>query len=387
MQSDNKTIRSVADAAAKIMAGIQPEAKTEQLQEGWDDMLKSVKDKQGPQPSGGSGVKQGTRYGGGRQKDEPEAEEKPKAKKKTKGAFSEMVNLYQEKGLKSLEEAWGKKKKVMKEEPDNEQYTAELEKQKKKAAGTASEEDKAKVAAPASQGCVEVKEEVEAESLIESIEAINEVSLGAKIKAYAHHSSSSFDHGDMGNDAEAEHHQARADKIHAHILKHHGTEAAAHAEKAASAAIFGNGKSKSHGDSLSGGLRGMHSKSVTKSGKIPKNTQSAMKNSAKGSYGARVVGPKGHLPEEVETVEEELKGNQHKIDKNKNNKIDAHDFKLLRKEESEELDERTLTADEMSKREDIVKGMKKGIAGFKERYGDRAKEVMYATATKQAKKG
>ena len=31
------------------------------------------------------------------------------------------------------------------------------------------------------------------------------------------------------------------------------------------------------------------------------------------------------------SVEEELSGNQHKIDANKNNKIDAHDFKLLRK--------------------------------------------------------
>lgn len=36
---------------------------------------------------------------------------------------------------------------------------------------------------------------------------------------------------------------------------------------------------------------------------------------------------------------EELKGKQHKIDKNKNGKIDAHDFKLLRKEEVEEVDE------------------------------------------------
>ncbi len=36
---------------------------------------------------------------------------------------------------------------------------------------------------------------------------------------------------------------------------------------------------------------------------------------------------------------EALKGKQHKIDKNKNGKIDAHDFKLLRKEESEELTE------------------------------------------------
>jgi hypothetical protein len=36
---------------------------------------------------------------------------------------------------------------------------------------------------------------------------------------------------------------------------------------------------------------------------------------------------------------EELKGNQHKIDKNKNGKIDAHDFKMLRKEEAEQIDE------------------------------------------------
>jgi hypothetical protein len=33
---------------------------------------------------------------------------------------------------------------------------------------------------------------------------------------------------------------------------------------------------------------------------------------------------------------EELKGNQHKLDKNKNGKVDAHDFKLLRKEETVE---------------------------------------------------
>ena len=36
---------------------------------------------------------------------------------------------------------------------------------------------------------------------------------------------------------------------------------------------------------------------------------------------------------------EALKGNQHKIDKNKNGKVDAHDFKLLRKEETEQVDE------------------------------------------------
>jgi hypothetical protein len=83
---------------------------------------------------------------------------------------------------------------------------------------------------------------------------------------------------------------------------------------------------------------------------------------------------------------EALKGNQHKIDKNKNNKIDAQDFKILRKEESEELDEKEMTDAEMAKREKIVKGMKKSLAGFKARYGERAKNVMYATANKQAMK-
>lgn len=129
---------------------------------------------------------------------------------------------------------------------------------------------------------------------------------------------------------------------------------------------------------------------------------------------------------------EALKGKQHKIDKNKNGQIDAQDFKLLRKEESEESDEtieesevRLTRADykvgpsgrkshkeivfadaeskededdkkdmkeakmsdaDMAERERIVKGMKKNLAGFKARYGDRAKEVMYATATKQAMK-
>lgn len=43
-----------------------------------------------------------------------------------------------------------------------------------------------------------------------------------------------------------------------------------------------------------------------------------------------------------------------------------------------------MTDAQMSKREDIVKGMKKSMAGFKKRYGARAKEVMYATATKRA---
>ncbi len=50
-----------------------------------------------------------------------------------------------------------------------------------------------------------------------------------------------------------------------------------------------------------------------------------------------------------------------------------------------DLEERSMTEPEKKKKEEIVKSMKKGISGFKDRYGDRAKEVMYATATARAK--
>lgn len=50
-----------------------------------------------------------------------------------------------------------------------------------------------------------------------------------------------------------------------------------------------------------------------------------------------------------------------------------------------QIGERALTDDEAAKKEEIVKSMKKGLSGFKERYGKDAKSVMYATATKQAK--
>jgi hypothetical protein len=50
------------------------------------------------------------------------------------------------------------------------------------------------------------------------------------------------------------------------------------------------------------------------------------------------------------------------------------------------IEERSMTDAEMNKREEIVKSMKKGMQGFKDRYGDKAKNVMYATATKQAMK-
>ncbi len=107
-------------------------------------------------------------------------------------------------------------------------------------------------------------------------------------------------------------------------------------------------------------------------------------------------------------VQEELKGNQHKIDANKNGKIDSHDFKLLRskkkkmteglsfaeqliesmygKKSALPIDEKEMSDTQKKKKEDIVMSMKKDTAGLKKRYGSRWKDVMYATATKQAMK-
>jgi hypothetical protein len=67
----------------------------------------------------------------------------------------------------------------------------------------------------------------------------------------------------------------------------------------------------------------------------------------------------------------------------KNEELDINDINGV---QMSTIEEREMTDAEKEKKEDIVKGMKKGMAGFKERYGDRAKDVMYATATKQAMK-
>ena len=55
-------------------------------------------------------------------------------------------------------------------------------------------------------------------------------------------------------------------------------------------------------------------------------------------------------------------------------------------ERAQMLAERTLSPGEQKKREKYVKGMKKVKGDFNKRYGKRGEDVMYATATKMAKK-
>ena len=49
-----------------------------QFKEGWDEMLADVKKRGEPQPNGGSGKKQGSAYGGSKQKDKPEQDTEKK---------------------------------------------------------------------------------------------------------------------------------------------------------------------------------------------------------------------------------------------------------------------------------------------------------------------
>lgn len=63
-------------------------AKEKKANEGWDDMMKAAKERSGPQPSGGAGVKKGRAYGGAAQKDTKEPEEK-KAKKTKESVVAE----------------------------------------------------------------------------------------------------------------------------------------------------------------------------------------------------------------------------------------------------------------------------------------------------------
>ena len=68
----------------------------EKMDEGFDDMEKYLKDKKGPQPSGGSGIKKGSKYGGSKQaadKEDDEDEGKKKDKKVKEAAKPDYLDF------------------------------------------------------------------------------------------------------------------------------------------------------------------------------------------------------------------------------------------------------------------------------------------------------
>jgi hypothetical protein len=73
--------KKIEDSAAKLRKkhGIEGDLYgMNHVKEGWDDMVKAAQEKvkSGPKPSGGSGKKEGSRYGGSKQKEKPEQDVK-----------------------------------------------------------------------------------------------------------------------------------------------------------------------------------------------------------------------------------------------------------------------------------------------------------------------
>lgn len=80
--------------AKRQAAKVKKEA--DKVEEGFDDMEKYLKDKKGPQPSGGAGKKSGSRYGGSKQaadKDDEEDEGKKKDKKVKESAKPDYLDF------------------------------------------------------------------------------------------------------------------------------------------------------------------------------------------------------------------------------------------------------------------------------------------------------
>ncbi len=97
--------------AAKMAGKLKEE---EELDEGkWPDFEAERKKREAPKPSGGSGMKQGSRYGGGKQAPDNDNDADDMPKKKGKKKLSEMRKQYAE-------------------EVDNETFTKEMQDQKAK---------------------------------------------------------------------------------------------------------------------------------------------------------------------------------------------------------------------------------------------------------------
>jgi hypothetical protein len=266
------------------------------------------------------------------------------AEKKTKKKFSEMVESYVESGIKGLFESF------VKEEVTNDQFKKELDKQQAKADGKAPQAD---VAAPAVQA---VK--------VEQVEQLDEL-MGKgqlpKIAAY---------HKQKGDEAKGKMETIRNTNRQVPVPKE--KSAKIHAKDAESTYHYTQAKrakalmAKEEVEQLdelsSGTLKSYAGKAKTDLGVAKQEIQSA------GSSG-------------------DDEGFSKAVDRKMNREAGIKKAKeRLNKEEVEQVEERSLTEPEMKKKEEVVKSMKKGLQGFKDRYGADAKSVMYATATKIAKK-
>ena len=266
------------------------------------------------------------------------------AEKKTKKKFSEMVESYVESGIKGLFESF------VKEEVTNDEFKKELDKQKAKADGKAPQAD---VAAPAVQA---VKNEE-----VEQLDELMGKGQLPKIAAY---------HKQKGDEAKGKMETIRNTNRQVPVPKE--KSAKIHAKDAESTYHYTQAKR----------AKALMAKEEVE--QLDELSPGTLK-----SYAGKAQKDLGVAKQEIQSAGSsgDDEGFSKAVDRKMNREAGIKKAKAkLNAEEVEQVEERSLTEPEMKKKEDVVMSMKKGLQGFKDRYGADAKSVMYATATKIAKK-
>ena len=376
------------------------------VEEGFDDMDKYLKDKNKPQPSGSAGKKPGKAYGGSKQPEE-------------KKSMTEMLELYNEHGLKVLSMMNTKSVKfgdtevelldaddvngfveTVVEEVDNETFTKEVNAQKAKAEGKGKKAEVAKASVQAVK-----QEEVETPSIqVRSMYTKHYAKHGGTISKAKEASTKAYDA------VEKMHGKEMRDKLQAFHRKNMNEETE-QLDELSKSTLGSYVKKASHSSNDSQGdlVKAGRESGVTKAAyrtqglAHKKGTDGFRKYKAEsvelgearklegsyknaGGHESKVYKLSGEHNEGDPYHVKLFKGGKHHepADYFTNDKDDAHS--TAKRMVKESLDERHLTAAETKEKEMNVKGMKKNLSGFKARYGDKAKSVLYATATKQAKK-
>lgn len=139
------------------------------------------------------------------------------------------------------------------------------------------------------------------------------------------------------------------------------------------------------GSALKSGLKRVVAKGARAVSRGARNVARRMENGEKKSETPKKVEKPADPWEGSATTPPKAKAKTKKTSSTKK-KSKLDDLLSSVRNESAQIDEKTLTAAETKKKEKIVKSMKDRAADFEKRYPGRGKEVMYATATKMAKK-
>jgi len=310
----------------------KPEKTEKKVEEGFEDMEKYMKDKNKPQPSGGAGKKPGKAYGGSKQPDE-------------KKSMTEMLELYNEHGLKVLSMITPKTVNF----GDTEVQVID---------------------ADDVNGFVEtvVEERTQQDSKKPAVVKTNKpigsrtADIGPGGKEYNVKTDKAWDDHQKKMKEEVDN-ETFTKEVNAQKAKNAGGGKKAEVAKASVQAV------KQEGVEHVAEARKLEGSYKNDAGHESKVYKLSGEHNEGDPYHVKLFkGGKHHEPADYFT----------------DDKDDAHS--TAKRMVKESLEERHLTAAETKKKEETVKSMKKNLSGFKARYGDKAKSVMYATATKQAEK-